>query len=147
MNRQDNILVIPNIDIRITSNIPIIISPLGLTYIMYLKKQIALKELDQIQQVCKNHSADHYLITPEAIDKLGIKFDGPTFKAYVPPNYQDIRFFIRFLLPSGNRRIGKNITRWISDKHKKSKPISYKKKFTFNRYMVLPGIQTSSMRN
>ena len=32
-NRQENILVKPNIDIRITSSIPIIISPLGSTNI------------------------------------------------------------------------------------------------------------------
>ena len=50
-NRQDNILVKPNIDIRITSKILITISPLGLTYVS--EKQITLKELDLIQQDCK----------------------------------------------------------------------------------------------
>ena len=66
-NCQDKILVKPNIDIRITSNILIIISPLGLTYVS--EKQITLKELDQIQQVCNQHSADHYMLTLEAIYK------------------------------------------------------------------------------
>ena len=142
-NCQDNVLVKPNIDIGITSNILIIISPLGSTYVS--EKQITLKELGGIQQVCKQHSADHYMLTPEAIDKLCIKFDGSTVKAYAPPNYQDITSFIRCILPSGNRRIGNNIARWIIDKHKK---VSYENFFlTFNRRMVEPGIQTSSMQN
>ena len=89
LNCQDNILVKPNIDIRITRNVLIIISPLDSTYVS--EKQITLKELDQIQQVCKQHSADHCMLTPEAIDKMGIKFDSSTVKAYAPPNYQDIR--------------------------------------------------------
>ena len=91
LNRQINILVKPNIDKRITSNIPITISPLGSTYAS--EKQTTLKEVDRIQQVCQQHSADHYMLTPEAIDKLGIKSDGPTVKAHTPPNYQDIRSF------------------------------------------------------
>ena len=44
LNHQDNILVKPIIDIRITSNILITISPLDLTYIS--EKQITLKALD-----------------------------------------------------------------------------------------------------
>ena len=114
-NRQNNILVKPNIDVTIKSNIPIIISPLGSTYVS--EKEITLKELDGIQHVCRQHSSDHYMLTPEAIDKLGIKFDGSTVKAYTPPTYQDIRSFIRCILPSGNRKIGNNIARWIIDKH------------------------------
>ena len=39
------------------------ISRLGSCF--FYEKQITLKELDQIQQVCKNHSADHYMLTPE----------------------------------------------------------------------------------
>ena len=101
------------------------ISPLDSTYVS--EKQITLKELDQIQQVCKQHSPDHYMLTPEAIDKMGIKFDGSTVKAYSPPNYQDIRSFIICVLPSRNRQIDNNIARCIIDKHQKSKPISYKK--------------------
>ena len=100
-NRQDNILMKPNIYIRITSNIAIIISLLGLTHVA--EKQISLNKFDQIQQVCKRHYIDHYLLTPEAIDNLGIKFDGSTVKACTPPNYQDIRSCIRCILPSGNR--------------------------------------------
>ena len=79
-----------------------------------------MKELDRIKQVCKNNTADHYMVTSEAIDKLGVKVDGSTIKAYTPPNLQDIRSSIRCVLPSGNRRIGNNISRWIIDEHKKS---------------------------
>ena len=85
------------------------ISPLDSTYVS--EKQITLKELDQIQQVCKQHSADNYMLTPEAIDEFYIKFDGSTIKAYTPPNYQDIRSCIRCVLTSGNKQIGNNIAR------------------------------------
>ena len=66
-------MVPPSIDIKITSNIPIIIFPLGSSYVSETQK--SLKELDQIQQVCKNHSAYHYMLTTEAIDRLGTKTD------------------------------------------------------------------------
>ena len=68
-NHWDNILVQPNIDKSITSNIPIIISPLGLTYVS--EKLITLKELDWLQQVCTQYSADQCMFTPEAIENLG----------------------------------------------------------------------------
>ena len=71
------------------------------------------------------------MLTPEAIDKLGIKFDGSTVKAYTPPSYPDIRSFIRCVLPSEIRKIGNTIARWIIDKHQKSKPISYEKIFFY----------------
>ena len=64
-NCQDNILVKPNIDIRIISNILIMISPLGSTYAS--EKLIILKELEQIQQFCNQHSTDHYMLTPEEL--------------------------------------------------------------------------------
>ena len=43
-NHSDNILVKPNIDISITNNILIMISPLGSIYVS--EKQMRLKELD-----------------------------------------------------------------------------------------------------
>ena len=73
------------------------ISPLSSNYVS--DKQITLKELDQIQQVCKYHSAHHCMLTPEAIDTLGIKIDGSTVKAYTPPTFQDICSFMRCVLP------------------------------------------------
>ena len=76
------------------------------------------------------------MLTLEAIDKLGIKFDGSTVKAITPPNYQDIRSFIRCVLSNGNRQIGNNIARWIIDKHQKVNNIIQKKIFTFKRHMV-----------
>ena len=59
------------------------ISPLGLIkgLIYFSAKEITLKLLDQIQQVCKNHSADHYLSTPQAIENLVFA----TVQAYTPP--------------------------------------------------------------
>ena len=51
------------------------------------------------------------MLTLEAIDKLGIKYDGSTVKAYNPPNFLDIKSFKRCVLPSGNRQISNNIAR------------------------------------
>ena len=81
-------MVKPNIDVRITSNISIMISLLGLSYVS--EKEITLKEIDRIQQVCKNHIADHYMLTPQAIDKLGIKIDDSTIQTYSPPSCKDM---------------------------------------------------------
>ena len=72
LNRQDNILVKSNIDMRIKSNTPIILSPLGSIFVS--EKQITLKELDQIQQVYKQHSADHNILTPEVQPSRHILF-------------------------------------------------------------------------
>ena len=44
INHCKNKMVEPNIDFRIASNIPIMISPLGSSYVY--EKQITLKELD-----------------------------------------------------------------------------------------------------
>ena len=36
------------------------------------------------------------MLTPEAIDKLGIKLDGSTVQAYTPPTYQPIKLKLKF---------------------------------------------------
>ena len=85
----------PKIDICITSNIPIIISFLGSSNVS--EKQIILRELDLIQQVYKNHPADHYMSTPKAIDYLSLKLDCSTIQAYIQLTY--IQSFIKLVLP------------------------------------------------
>ena len=108
-------MVKPNINIRITSNIPILISPLVSSYVS--EKQIILKELDLTKQVCKNHLADHYMLTPEAIDKLSIKIDDSTVQTYTLSIFNDIRSFLRCMYPKRNRLTDNSISRWILDKH------------------------------
>ena len=71
VSHNQNLMVQSNIDIGITSNIPIMFSLLKSSYVS--EKQITLKEIDQIQQVFKNHLADHYMLNQEAIDTMGIK--------------------------------------------------------------------------
>ena len=72
--------------IQIIYNFPIMISPLGSIYVS--EKHITLKEIDRIQQGCKNHSANHYMSSQEAIGKLGIKIDGSTFQACIQPSFK-----------------------------------------------------------
>ena len=102
-------MVQPSIDIWVTSNVPIMISPLGSSYVS--EKQITLKELDQIQQIYKNHCADQYMLIPESIDRLGIKIDSSTVQAYTSPTFSDISSFIRCVLPQVKQQICNNITR------------------------------------
>ena len=85
-------LIQPNIDIQIMSNILNIISNLGPSKVS--EKQISLKLLDLIQQICKNYLSNHYLSTPEAIDKLGIKVYPSTIQVNIPPSCNDIKSFI-----------------------------------------------------
>ena len=77
---------------------------------MSLQKQITLKDHDQIQQVCKNHSAAHYRLAPEAIDNLGIMIDNSTIQAYTQSTYKDIQSFIKRVLSKNERRNVNNIS-------------------------------------
>ena len=54
--------------------IPVCISPNGLNYIH--KKDITLKELMRIKDVCRNHPSDHFMLTPRTIKHLGINING-----------------------------------------------------------------------
>ena len=52
------------------NEIPVCVSPNGLNYIH--KKNITLKELMRIKDICKNHPSDHYMFTPGTMKQLGI---------------------------------------------------------------------------
>ena len=67
------------------------ISFFGSSY--FSEKQITLKELDLLQQAFKNHLADHYMFTSQAINKLDIKIHISTVPAYNPPSFKDIQLF------------------------------------------------------
>ena len=116
-------MVQPNIDIWITSIFPIMISPLVSSYVSH--KDFTLKELNWIQEVCKNHSADHYMLSPEAIDTLGIKIEGSTVKAYTLTQFRDICSFVKNVLSKEKRPNANNIARWIKQKHNIGKRVSY----------------------
>ena len=60
--------------------IPVCVSPNGLDYIH--KKNMNLKELMRIKDVCKKHKSDHYMLTPGTIKQIGININGLTIEAY-----------------------------------------------------------------
>ena len=72
--------------------IPVCVSPNGLDYIH--EKNITLKELMKIKDVCKNHLSNHYILTPGTIKQLGININGSTIEAYTQAQPQEIRSFI-----------------------------------------------------
>ena len=62
------------------------------------KKNIILKELMRIKDICKHHLLDHYMLTPWTIKQLGIKINGLTIEAYTQAQPQEIRSFTRCVL-------------------------------------------------
>ena len=48
--------------------------------IIYTKKNITLKKLMRIKDICKNHPSDHYMLTPGTIKQLVININGSTSK-------------------------------------------------------------------
>ena len=55
------------------------------------EKSITLNELMRIKDICRSHPSDHYMLTPNAIHHLGIKINGSTIEAYIPPMPSKIR--------------------------------------------------------
>ena len=53
----------------------------------------------RIKEVCHNHPSDHYMLTPGAIKQLGITINGSTIEAYTQASAQEIRSFIKCVLP------------------------------------------------
>ena len=82
--------------------IPVCVSPNGLDYIY--KNNITLNKLIQIKDVCKN-SSDHYMLTPRTIKKLGININGLTIEVYMQAQSQEIRLFIKCVLPKHHKHI------------------------------------------
>ena len=77
--------------------IPVCDSANGLDYLY--KKFITLKELMQIKDVCKNRQSDHYIFTPGKIKKLSININGSTINTYMQVTTQQMRLFIKCVLP------------------------------------------------
>ena len=77
--------------------IPVCVSPNGLDNIH--KTNITLKELMRIKDVYKNHPSDHYMLTPGIIKKLSININGSIIEAYAQAKPQEIRSFIKCVLP------------------------------------------------
>ena len=53
----------------------------------------------KIKDVCKNHPSDHYMLTSGTIKDLGININGSTIEAFTQTQPQEIRTFIKCILP------------------------------------------------
>ena len=94
--------------------IPVYVSPNDLDYIH--EKNITLKELMRIKDVCKNHPSDHYMQTQGTIKQLGININDSTFEAYTQAQPQEIRSFIKCVLPEHHEHNALIIKNWIVQK-------------------------------
>ena len=95
------------------------------------EKSITLNELMRIKDVCRTHPSDHYMLTPSAIHHLGIKTDGSTIDAYTPPKTNDIRSFVKCVLPKNPKGIGTSVKNWIVFKLNQGNPVHYPEIFEF----------------
>ena len=57
----------------------------------------------RIKDVSKNHPSDHYTLTPGTIKKIGININGSTIEAYRQAQPQEIRSFIKCVLPKHHK--------------------------------------------
>ena len=81
--------------------IPVCVSPNGLNNIH--EKDLTLKELMRIKDICQNHPSDYYILTPWTIKQLGININGSTIEAYTQAQPQEIRSFIKCVLPKHHK--------------------------------------------
>ena len=65
------------------------------------------------KDVCKNHPSDHYMLTPGTIKQLGININGSAIEAYTQAQQQEIRSFIKCVLPKHHKRNINIIIDWI----------------------------------
>ena len=98
--------------------IPFCVSPNGLYYIH--EKDITLKELMRIKDVCKNHPSDHNMLTSRTIKHLGINISGSTIEAYMQAHPQEICSFsiINTIHPSS--RIGSSKRENTTERRKRN---------------------------
>ena len=93
------------------------------------EKNITLKELMRINDICQNHLLDHYILTPRTIKQVGININGSTIEAYTHAQPQEIHSFIKCVLPKHHKNISPQIKNWIVQKRKHSHAVKYQEIF------------------
>ena len=89
----------------------------------------------RIKDVCKNHSTDHYMLTPGTIKKLGININGSTIKAYMQAQPQKIYSFMKCLLPKYHKSTAPLINNWIIQKRTCNQAVKYEEIFYYLNVM------------
>ena len=110
--------------------IPICVSPNGVDYIH--PKNITLKKLMRIKDVCKNHPSDYYMLTPGTIKKIDININCSTIEAYMQVQPQAICSFIKCALPKHHKKIALINKNWIIQKRKHKRAVKYEEIFYFS---------------
>ena len=90
----------------------------------------------RIKDVCKNHPSDHYMLTPGTIKQLGININGSTIEAYTQAQPQEIRSFIKCVLPKHHKHKAPIIKNWIVQKRKHNQAVKYEEIFYFLDVML-----------
>ena len=91
--------------------IPVGVSNNGMNYVS--ENNITLNESMRIKDICRSHPFDHYMSTSSAIYHLGINVNCSTIEAYTPPVPNEIRSFVKCVLPKEPKGIGTKIKNWI----------------------------------
>ena len=94
-------------------------------------KNINLKELMRIKDICKNYLSDHYMVTPGTIKQLVINIYGSTIEAYTQAQPQDISSFIKCVLPKHHKNIPPLVRNWIVIKRKHNSAVKYQEIFYY----------------
>ena len=72
-----------------------------------------------------NHPSDHYMLTPKIIKQLGININGLNIEAYTQAQPQEIRLFIKYVLPKYEKHNAPIIKDWIVQKRKHNHAVKY----------------------
>ena len=86
----------------------------------------------RIKDVRKNHPSDNYMLTPGTIKKLGININGSTIEVYMQAQPQEIRSFIKYVLPKHHKHKAPIIKNWIVQKMKHNQAVKYEEIFLFS---------------
>ena len=85
----------------------------------------------RIKDICKNDPSDHYMLTPGTIKQLAIKINGSTIEANMQAVPQEIRSFIKCVLPK-HHKSNANVSRnRMVQKRKHNQAVKYEDIFYF----------------
>ena len=71
------------------------------------------------------------MLTPSAINHLGIKINSSTIGVYTPPVSSEIRSFAKCVLPKETKEIGTKIKNWIVFNLCQGRPLHYPEIFDY----------------
>ena len=109
---------------------------------------MSLKELMRIKDIFRSHPSDHFMLTPSAINHLGIKMNTSTIEVYIPPVPSEIRSFVKCVLPKDRKEIETKIKNWIVFKLCQGRPVYYPEIFDYldHEFNISPKLKKSILK-